>query len=146
MKTHAGKTQWVGRSPQALAQLHAVLLLGHTSEIGLLAAQNCLETLSRGVRQAGQDPTQFDILNSIGKALGDTLAVWGWSPLARRWGCWGRDDVRWDISSRRATCRKAHDLRDTWRVARILEWINSNTRTGSRIARQEGVRAHNRPR
>ena len=56
----------MGRSPQALAQLHAVLLLGHTSEIGLLAAQNCLETLSRwaaGVRQAGQDPTQFDILN-----------------------------------------------------------------------------------
>ena len=71
------------RSSRALQQ---VLLLGYTSEISLLAAQNCLETLSRwaaGVRQFGQDPTQFNIM---GKALKDTLAVWGWLPRGRRWG------------------------------------------------------------
>ena len=129
------------RSSRALQQ---VLLLGHTSEINLLGAQHAMSTLARWAKQVtsrGLDPTAFD-LGAVGRALGSAVSKWGWQPRPRRWGCWGLGRDCYDIlAPSNARNAAAHALRVTWRVARIKEWLRSNSRRDSAVARSANVRA-----
>ena len=89
----------------------------------------------------GLDPTAFD-LGVIGRALSFAISCWGWLPRPRRWGCWGFGRHCYDIlAPSNARNAAAHDLRVTWRVARIEEWLRSNTRRDSAVARTANVRA-----
>ena len=133
----------IGRKPQsdsASPELQRVLILGHCSDLGIVALQRTVGALARWAalsRSRGEDPRRVQLRGSqLFDAVTSEFQRFGWWP-GRRWGTFvDRARRSWDISAPKALQLKAaHLLRDAWRLAQVVVWRDSPSRRDSALAR-----------